>query len=168
MRLDKAETVNATANVADGSLIATVEVGASPARVFRALASAEICQWWVRPGVFDTREWTGDVRAGGRWRTSGMGRGNPYALEGAFLEVDAPRRIVHTWQFVGALGAPSTVSYEIEPIAGGTRVTLRHSGLAVPEVCTNTCLGWETSFERLVDVLAADGPARRDLSSELA
>ena len=29
--------------------------------MFRALCSREICDWWVHPGVFDTREWTGDV-----------------------------------------------------------------------------------------------------------
>jgi hypothetical protein len=35
-----------------------------------------------------------------------------------------------------------------------TRITLRHSGFAAPEVCTNTCIGWETSFERLAEILA--------------
>ena len=32
----------------------------APERVFQALASNEISEWWLRPGVFDTREWTGD------------------------------------------------------------------------------------------------------------
>ncbi len=167
MRLENTDTVTVTdtvsvmANEADGSLVATVEVGAPPARVFRALASDEICQWWVRPGVFDTREWSGDVRAGGRWQTSGVGRGHPYTLGGTFLEVDAPRRLVHTWQFAGRPGAPSTVSYDVEPIAGGTRVTLRHAGLADPEARTNTRIGWETSFARLVEILADEAQARR-------
>jgi uncharacterized protein YndB with AHSA1/START domain len=78
-----------------------VEVPATPERVFQALASKEIIQWWVRPGVFDTREWTGDVRVGGRWRASGIASGNPYALEGAFIEVDPPRKLAHTWIPVG-------------------------------------------------------------------
>jgi hypothetical protein len=34
-------------------LLARVEL-AEPARVLHALASSEITQWWVRPGVFDT------------------------------------------------------------------------------------------------------------------
>jgi hypothetical protein len=34
-------------------------------RVFQALASEEIITWWARPGVFDTREWSGEVRVGG-------------------------------------------------------------------------------------------------------
>jgi uncharacterized protein YndB with AHSA1/START domain len=161
MRLEKTNTVHAHANVAEGSVVATVEVGLPPARVFEALTSAEICQWWVRPSVFDTREWTGDVRAGGRWRTGGTFRGQAYALEGTYLEVDAPRTLVHTWERVGVPGEPSTVSYAIEPIDGGTRVTLRHSGLMVPEVCSNTCIGWETSFERLAEVLAPETSVSR-------
>ena len=151
----------AVADLADGLILASAEIAAPPERVFQALASKEICKWWVRPGVFDTREWTGDVRAGGRWRASGVARGNPYALEGAFLEVDPPRKLVHTWSLVGAPGAPSTVSYVLEPIDGGTRVTLRHSGLVVRGVCANTCIGWETSFERLVEILAGELPPSR-------
>ena len=68
----------AVADLAEGLILASVEVVAAPERVFQALASDEITEWWVRPGVFDTREWTGDVRAGGRWRAAGMTRGEPY------------------------------------------------------------------------------------------
>lgn len=146
------------ADLAEGIILAGVEITAPPERVFQALASKQICTWWVRPGVFDTREWTGDVRAGGRWRASGVGKGNSYALEGEFLEVDPPRKLVHTWHGVGAPGAPSTVTYLLERLDGGTRVTLRHAGLVAPEVCKNTCIGWETSFERLGEILAAELP----------
>jgi Activator of Hsp90 ATPase homolog 1-like protein len=76
----------AVADLAEGHVLATVEMAASPERVFRALTSKEIVGWWVRAGVFNTTEWTGDVRAGGRWRASGIGRGKPYVLEGEFLE----------------------------------------------------------------------------------
>ena len=91
----------AVADVTDGLILATVDIAATPERVFKALASKEICEWWVRPGVFDTREWTGDVRKGGRWRATGIGHGRPYAIEGEFLEVDPPNKLVHTWQPVG-------------------------------------------------------------------
>jgi uncharacterized protein YndB with AHSA1/START domain len=144
----------AAADLAEGCILASVEVGAPPERVFRALASNEVVSWWVRPGVFDTRKWDGDVRPGGRWQASGIGGGKPYALEGEFLEVDPARRLVHSWHGVGAPGAPTTVTYVLEPFDGGTRVTLRHSGFTSREVCANTCIGWETSFERLAELLA--------------
>jgi uncharacterized protein YndB with AHSA1/START domain len=154
----------AVADRSDGLILAIVELAASPERVFRALASEEVCTWWVRPGVFDTREWSGDARVGGRWRASGVGNGRPYVLEGEFLRVDPPRTLVHTWHGAGAPGAPTTVTYLLEPLDGGTRITLRHSGFAAPEVCTNTCIGWETSFERLVEVLSTPMPLGRSPS----
>jgi uncharacterized protein YndB with AHSA1/START domain len=146
----------AVADLGEGFILATVEIAAPPERVFRALASKEVCEWWVRPGVFDTREWTGDVRVGGRWRASGIGGGRPYAIEGEFLEIDPPRKLVHTWLPVGAPFKPTTVSYLLEPIDGGTRITLRHSGIGAPQVCTNTCIGWETSFDRLAELMAKE------------
>jgi uncharacterized protein YndB with AHSA1/START domain len=145
----------ALANLAEGEILATVEIAAPPERVFRALASKEIIDWWVRPGVFDTREWTGDVRKGGRWRASGVARGQPYVLEGEFLEVQPPTRLVHTWQCVGMPGAPTTVIYHLQPIDGGTRLTLRHTGFVPPDGCGSVCEGWESSFEQLARNLSA-------------
>lgn len=144
------------ADAAEESILASVEVGAPPERVFQALASKEIVEWWVRPGVFDTREWKGNVRVRGRWVASGVANGRPYVLQGEFLEVDRPRKLVHTWHLVGAPGVPTIVTYLLEPLDEGTRITLRHSGFTSPETRTNTCIGWQTSFERLAEILAAE------------
>src|SRR5215472_4623059 len=129
---------HAVADTAEGHLTASVELAAAPERVFQALASKAVTDWWVRAGVFDTREWAGDVNAGGRWRAAGIARGQPYALEGEFLEVDPPRKLVHTWRRAGMLNTSTTVTYHLEPLDGGTRVTLRHTGFTSPEMCTNT------------------------------
>jgi uncharacterized protein YndB with AHSA1/START domain len=144
----------AVADLVDGCIVASVELAATPERVFQALASSEIVDWWVNPGVFDTREWTGDVKVGGQWRASGIARGKPYALEGKFLEVDPPRRLVQTWHFAGAPGTPSKVSYVLEPIAGGTRLTVRHSDIAEPDRRSNVGAGWRSSFDRLAEILS--------------
>lgn len=145
----------AVADLTEGQILASVEVAAPPERVFRALASPEIVDWWVRPGVFDTRRWAGDVRVGGHWEASGVGGGRPYALEGAFLEVEPPRKLVHTWYPAGAPAAATTLAYLVEAgdAGTGTRITLRHSGFGSREVCSNTCMGWETSFARLAELL---------------
>ena len=150
----------AVADLAEGRILASIECSASPERVFESLASPEIARWWVRPGVFDTAEWIGDVRRGGRWRSSGIGGGRQYAIEGEFVEVDAPRRLVHTWHLVGTLGVPTTVTYVLEPTGGRTRLTLRHEGFVSREACLATCIGWETSFEALGEILAAGQTAR--------
>ena len=66
-----AASIVALADLEKGVISATALLPASPERVFRALTSSEICDWWVRPGVFDTREWRGDLRHGGRWEANG-------------------------------------------------------------------------------------------------
>jgi len=143
-------------DLTEGLVLATVEIEAPPERVFRAISSDEVCQWWVRSGVFDTREWKADVRVGGRWSASGVARGNPYTLEGEFLEVDPPRKLVQTWRTVGApgpAGAATTVSYVLEPTDKGTRITLRHWGFQTRPATEGNGLGWETSFQKLTEIL---------------
>jgi uncharacterized protein YndB with AHSA1/START domain len=145
----------AVADLAAGLVVATVEIAASPERVFQALASKDIVDWWLRAGVFNTTEWTGDARAGGRWQASGIARGQPYVVEGEFLEVDPPRKLVHTWKRRGAPDPATTVTYLLEPVDGGTRITLRHSGFTSGEACKNVGAGWETSFYQLAAFLAS-------------
>src|SRR5262249_55117182 len=101
----------------------------------------------------------------GRWRASGVARGQPYALEGEFLEVRPPTKLVHTWQRVGMPGAPTTVTYHLQPISGGTRLTLRHTGFVPPDTLGKVGEGWESSFEQLARNLSgaattSDQPSR--------
>lgn len=97
--MDRAKA-RAVADLADGRVLASVEIAAPSERTFRALVSEEVVRWSARPGVFDTSEWTGDIRPGGGWRSWGIGGGRPYGLEGEFLEIDPPRKLVHTWHLV--------------------------------------------------------------------
>ena len=149
-------TARAVADLGEGYILASVELGAAPERVFRALVSEEVTTWWVRPGLFDTREWAGTVQVGGRWRAAGMSRGQPYAQEGEFLEIDAPRKLVQTWEGVGTHARPSTVTYVLERVDGGTRLTLRHAGFVSPDRCQSFAIGWETSLERLAEILVPE------------
>lgn len=149
-------SVTASVDPARGEIAAAVHIYAPPERVFRALTSDEICNWWVRPGVFDTRRWKGDLSVGGGWKAEGVGNGRPYGLEGEFVEIEHARKLVHTWKAVGAPGTPSTVTYLLEKLPQGTRLTLHHTGLAMPEICANTYEGWRTSLQRLAERLAKE------------
>lgn len=146
-------SARAVADLAAGEILASVEIAAAPARVFEALISEEVTQWWVRPGVFDTQTWHAEPRVGGRWQASGVGRGQPYTLEGEFLEVEAPRRLAHSWQPAGRHEAATRVTYLVEEAGGGARLTLRHVGFKDRQVCAGTCTGWETSLEQLAAIL---------------
>ena len=109
---------HAAADLAGRSIFASVAIAASPERVFRALTSQEIIDWWIRPGVFKTKDWVGDVRVGGRWRAVGTGNGRPFTLEGEFLEIDAPKKLVLTWHSGGAPGRPTIVTFLLRRIDG--------------------------------------------------
>jgi uncharacterized protein YndB with AHSA1/START domain len=143
----------ATIDFQGGHIVATIELAVPAHRTFEALASKEVVRWWVRPGIFDTREWSGEVRQGGRWEARGLAQGQPYVLEGEFVETNAPRKLVHTWHLVGTADT-TTVTYELEDRGTRTRVTLRHGSFASPDACANTSAGWETSFEHLAKYLS--------------
>lgn len=130
-----------------------MEIAVPPERVFKALSSSEVTAWWVRAGVFDTREWTGDVRVGGHWRVTGMAGGAPYALHGEYLEVDPPRRLVHTWR--GAPEEPpSTVTYVLVPSGSGTLLTIYHEGVQSSSASEGITAGWDSCLRALAGRLS--------------
>jgi hypothetical protein len=47
------------------------------------------------------------------------------------------------------------VTYRLDPTAAGTRITLRHAGFTTAAGCIDTAIGWETSFQRLAELMAA-------------
>jgi len=46
------------------------------------------------------------------------------------------------------------VTYVLQPITGGTRLTVHHSGIAAPDQRSNVGAGWRTSFDRLSEILS--------------
>ncbi len=49
-------------------------------------------------------------------------------IVGRVMEVDPPRRLVHSQRLTTRDDPFTVVTWDLEPIGGGTRVTLRHSG----------------------------------------
>ena len=142
-------------DLAAGRVLASVDLPSSREKVFPALTGPEVKTWWTNPGVFDTREWSADVRVGGSWRGSGVARDGPWLLEGQFREVDAYTKLVFTWRSVGGVDQDSVVTYLLEPVAGGTRLVLRHEGfVGAPIACVRSSAGWEACFEALGKLLS--------------
>lgn len=148
--------VTATTDPVSGDVEASAVFATTLERLFSALTTKEICNWWVRPGVFNTQEWTGDVREGGRWAAAGVGGGQPYQLEGEFLTIDEPHKLAHTWKPIGAPFEPATLTYDLKPQTGGVCLTLRHTGLPNADICEKTRVGCETSLVRLQEIVAAE------------
>lgn len=141
--LDSKARVLADTNA--GSIRATVEIAVTPERVFRALTSEEITQWWGSADLYRTTSWTGDLRPGGAWLTRGVSaQGEPFSVGGEFIEIDAPRRLVMTWKADWDGSNSTTITYELQPIPGGTRLTLIHTGFGDRvDSCSGHAKGWE-------------------------
>jgi uncharacterized protein YndB with AHSA1/START domain len=136
--------------VTDGdTILAAAEIGAPPERVFRALTTNEAELWWGSPETYRVTDWNADVRVGGRWSLAVQRPdGRMYPASGTFLAVDAPGRIVLTRRYdwdCPILGRRDTkVTYSLDPIAAGTRMTVRHDGFAgLREPADEHAAGWE-------------------------
>ena len=68
-----------------------------------------------------------DLQPGGRLRYSSVDRKHVF-VAGEVLEVEPPRRLKHTYIFAMKPEPPTVVTWELEPVGGGTRVTLTHAG----------------------------------------
>jgi uncharacterized protein YndB with AHSA1/START domain len=136
----------AVADPTDGIILASVDIAVSPERVFAALTDGgEIIQWWGDDAVYRTTSWSSDLRVGGKWRAEGISaEGSPFYVQGEFLEIDAPRKLVQTWQPEWDGGATTTLTYTLAPTEAGTRLTLRHEGFkGRPQSCQGHSDGWQ-------------------------
>jgi len=146
----------AIADVNDGIVLARVEIAVAPERVFRALTTEELTKWWGADDMYRTTKFAMDARPGGHWRSEGRGvDGTDFHVEGEVLEVDPPTKLVHTWKPSWEPGPATKVAYTLEPIDGGTRVTIRHSGFTNPQSCEGHGQGWIRVLEWLSGHLAS-------------
>ena len=144
--------INIAYDADEGIILGNIEIKASIERAFKSLVSKDIIEWWIRPGVFDTKTWEGDVNVGGYWQSSGMFKGQSYDLKGKYLEINNPFKLVHTYG-EGKPEGPTTVTYKLEILDNKTRIILRHEGFTLPDACKANALGWETCFQALIQKL---------------
>ena len=134
------------ADVTEGVIHASVEIAAPPERVFRALTDGnEVVRWWGSPDTYRLSEFSADLRVGGKWRSRGVAvDGKAFEVTGEFLEVDPPRLLVQTWSPDWAPGLKTKLTYRLDAVPGGTRLTLRHEGFgAHREAFEGHTRGWE-------------------------
>lgn len=134
-------------------------VAAPPERVFQAITDPkQMPRWWGQQGQYRISEFQADLRPGGKWASIGVGPdGNPFRVEGEYLEVDPPRLLVHTWIKSWSNSPTTIVRWELEPrdvhglqqrgpqrMGSGTLVKLRHQGFAgYPQEAINHGEGWK-------------------------
>lgn len=158
----------ATISPAQDAVVAEIFIAAPPERVFQAITDPEQApRWWGQQGLYRITDWQGDVRPGGKWRSSGVdAKGAQFHVEGEYLEVDPPHLLVHTWIKSWTGSERTVVRWELEPrpvhglqrhgpqrVGTGTLVRIRHDGFnpATRDAADHgrgwiLVLGWMQSF----------------------
>ena len=143
-------------------LTLTRRIGASPETVFDAFVNAETLARWCAPRGMSVPEAALDARVGKGFTMTMVGaEGAHYKVGGRYVEIERPTRISHTWQWVDEDSpAPATaVLIELEPCPEGTELVLKHSGFTDLRTRDAHVAGWNSSLNRLVEMLDPRGTA---------
>jgi uncharacterized protein YndB with AHSA1/START domain len=129
----------------NNAVLAEIFIAAPPERVFEALTDPQQMQeWWGEKGLYRVTENKCDLRPGGKWSTAGVSvNGEPFQVDGEYVEIDRPRLLVYTWNPSFAHKLKTTVRCELEPrdvhglhhqgphrVGTGTLVKIRQEGFA--------------------------------------
>ena len=125
-------------------IVSEIHINAAPERVFQALVDPQqVPQWWGQGGVYRCTRFDSDLRAGGKWRGSGVGPdGGKFEVSGEYVEINPPRVLAYTWMASWTGDAKTVVRWELVPASGGTAVKIRHSGLAAYPELAKSYQGW--------------------------
>jgi len=144
----------------DRQMIVTRRFAAPPADVYRAhIEPALIQKWMLGPDGWTMPVCINDARPGGQIRYEwSNGEGGGFFLTGEFLELEAPRRIVHVERMHLPDPTPDNhVETLFEADGGGTLMTMR---MTVPDAATRSMMlatgmekGMEISYRRLEGLL---------------
>jgi uncharacterized protein YndB with AHSA1/START domain len=137
--------MTAVADVAVGTVHAVVEIAAPPEKVFHALTDPrELAAWWGSDDTYRSFDWQIELRTGGKWscRTRNARDGGQMSVRGEYLVVEPPRLLVCTWLPSWENFAPTTIRYELEATAKGTRLSVTHTGFASRAACESHAQGW--------------------------
>lgn len=148
-----------------GLIIATAEIAAAPERVFRALTTDDIERWWGHPDFYRQTDWKADFRVRGQWSVVVRFKdGSTNGGSGEFAEIAAPRRLVMTRRFERHPlldTRETTITHSLDPIATGTRLTLRDEGfVGRSEAAFGNAEHWERVLSWLASYLKPAGADR--------
>jgi len=121
------------------------------ARVFAAWTDINQASLWWMPRDFTLLSCEMDVRPGGRWRREMRSAdGGVFVKHGVYREIVAPERLVFTYVTEDdGIERETVVTLTFAEIAGGTRLTLRQTGLTTDAGFASHRNGWTGAVESL-------------------
>jgi uncharacterized protein YndB with AHSA1/START domain len=128
-------------------------IAASPETVWQLLTDPDQAVRWMGQAA------TFDVRPGGGYRVEVI---PGHTASGEFVEVDPPRRLVHTWGWEtgsdSVAPGSTTVEYELIPDGDGTLLRFSHRELPTAESAASHGHGWDHYLERLAIAATCGDP----------
>ena len=128
-------------------------------------------QWQNAPQEMNVTVEKSDIRTGGEFRICMHSPdGNQYWLQGKYLEVVAPERLVFTHAWLNAEGKPgpeTLVTITFAQRGEKTELTLRQTGFKSVEARDGHRYGWTSSFDRLAEYLSRLNPATVNSSQRM-
>lgn len=137
-----------------GSTLVIKKMFAAPIeKVWQAWTDPHRIVAWYGPEGMTTEIHAMDVRVGGKYSLTMTSPKSSHPLKGTFLELDAPHKLVMTWQWQtggkgDVMGAETTVTVELKEVDGKTEMTLTHI-LPNEESKESHNQGWSSSFNKL-------------------
>ena len=140
----------------------TYELPAPAARVFKAMTDASLLTRWWGPRKYETVVDKLEPRTGGQWRfINRAADGGEHGFHGVFHLVEAPHRLIQTFEYEGAPGHVSLESMTLEERDGKTLVTAQSVFQSVEDRAGMMAdggmeAGARETYERLEELLARD------------
>ncbi|MEQ1515877.1 MAG: SRPBCC domain-containing protein [Usitatibacteraceae bacterium] len=125
-------------------------IKAAPAKVWAAITQPELMMQWWGPDAGPTLNVVADVRPGGHFSVVfRLLDGSEHNPTGIYQEVIPEKKLVFTWDLPGAPQPESLVTFRLEPLEGGTELTLTHEHLPDENARDNHEQGWIGLLDKL-------------------
>jgi len=127
--------------------------------VFAAMMDPNLIPQWWGPRRYETIVDAMEPRSGGRWRFINRdAQGNDLAFHGVYHSVEAPTRVIQTFEFEPVAGHVSLETMTLEEVDGRTLLTVVAVYQSVEDrdgmAASGMADGARETYERLDEVMA--------------
>ena len=131
-------------------------INASPQEVFDAWTQADKLSQWSCPEGATVEDVATDLRIGGVYRIQmRTDEGQTHTAVGVYQEIDAPSRLVYTWNWEEVPGMPdSLVTVTFTQVGEATEVVVDHERFADEKTAADHEMGWTSCIDNLERLFA--------------
>ncbi|MEO1552928.1 MAG: SRPBCC domain-containing protein [Pseudomonadota bacterium] len=128
----------------DPVMVKTIYLNASPDKVWRHLTDKELLARWFHEVDRNLTE-----KVAFEYLSFHYDKDERKLMWGEVLELDPPRKLVHTFTHEWLKGVITTVTWDLLEVDGGTQLTMTHEGIPTLGELADHDKGWDEHFLRL-------------------